>query len=629
MASPKPSLTRLETRAVEEDARSKSTRQLWRKLYEEFCEWIRNRGQELDYVDLDNQLSEYLREKYFEGSPRSFAVSVVKAVKFEVPPELGRNQLWRARSACARWDSSFGPWTESDPEKVKANVLMAFRTPALLHFLGSSLDLFALLNTRRLFKAMVTAVDNAICRVYADVGITGGHKLLEDFRHFFTHQMFGDEEKDGPSLSARRHAAIRLMIENSPALLQMEMMGSASWQTEGHFFLFGQELCEIMIDTVGLLFNRYHRRFQVTHGLNLQDGNNLEWTIQTGGSQADVSFLGESFRRFLDPQQVSDVLQLLNPKSLATISQLFPDAKYDVAFLQETFDAFNEDAVYNLKDTHFLHQIRGTRQECYLSRPKNGEYLPDNMNHLLKTQKHLDPTRVKFYTQQLQEALKAGHRARPTPLVLDFFMDGQIHDVQPDEDPALRGPGGRRKQQRRVDACDEKFMDSCRKAWFLLDGHHKVEAAAQLGCSLNFLVISPCAEPYTPLEATDEYASPLTRKVTFPLLWPSGTQEDLCIRWAEGNLCKHSPMLISSAKEPPQAWQDVVGCTCFFKDEWFPAWGFRPMAARKEAGRREMLEKLWERFGKEHELFTTYAHARIEDLPDALQEEVTMFGYSF
>jgi len=31
-------------------------------------------------------------------------------------------------------------------------------------------------------------------------------------------------------------------------------------------------------------------------------------------------------------------------------------------------------------------------------------------------------------------------------------------------------------------------------------------------------------------------------------------------RWAEGNLCKHSPMLISSAKEPPQAWQDVVGC---------------------------------------------------------------------
>ena len=62
--------------------------------------------------------------------------------------------------------------------------------------------------------------------------------------------------------------------------------------------------------------------------------------------------------------------------------------------------------------------------------------------------------------------MEAGHRARPTALVLDFFMDGQIHDVQPDEDPALRGPGGRRKQQRRVDACDEKLGVS-KNGWFL------------------------------------------------------------------------------------------------------------------------------------------------------------------
>ena len=27
------------------------------------------------------------------------------------------------------------------------------------------------------------------------------------------------------------------------------------------------------------------------------------------------------------------------------------------------------------------------------------------------------------------------------------------------------------------------------KAWILLDGHHKVEAAARLGCSLNFLIL--------------------------------------------------------------------------------------------------------------------------------------------
>eukprot|EP00435_Cladocopium_sp_Y103_P059503 s485_g21.t1 len=453
---------------------------VWQKLYEEFCEWIRKGGQELDYVELDNQLSEYLREKYFEGTPRKY------------------RQNWAATN-CGELDLL---------------VLMAFRTPALLHFLGSSQGLFALLNMRRLFKAMVTAVDDAagasaICRVYADVGgaaITGSHKLLEDFRHFFTRQMFG-EEKDGSTK------------------------------------VFGQELCEIMIDTVGLLFNRYHRRFQVTQGVNLQDGNNLEWTLQTGGSPADVRALGERFRRFLDPQQVSDVLQVLNPKTLATISQLFPDAKYDVAFLQETFEPFNEEAVYNLQDTYFLNQIRGTRQECYLSRPKNGEYLPENMNHLLKTQKHLDPTRVDFYTQQLQEALKArlkdmspaGQRARPTALVLDFFLDGQIHDVQPDEDEALRGPGGRRKQRR-------------------------------------------------------------------------------------------------------QAWQDVAGCaptrtapcTCFFtdKDEWFPHWAFQVMAMRREAGRREMLENLWEHFGKEHELFTTYARARMgsasasAQLPPEVAEEL-------
>ena len=128
--------------------------------------------------------------------------------------------------------------------------------------------------------------------------------------------------------------------------------------------------------------------------------------------------------------------------------------------------------------------------------------------------------------------LQAGGRQRPTALVLDFFVDGQIHAVQPDEDDSLRGPGGRRKQKHRVEVCNEKFPErsSKRGAWFLLDGHHKVEAAAQLGCSLNFLIISPCAEPYTPLEATDEFGSPLTRRATFPLLWPAGVEEDLCIR---------------------------------------------------------------------------------------------------
>jgi len=62
--------------------------------------------------------------------------------------------------------------------------------------------LMMLLRSRRFSRMMFQYVSigskhQAICRVYADVGITGGHKLLEDFRHFFTRQTFGDEEKDG------------------------------------------------------------------------------------------------------------------------------------------------------------------------------------------------------------------------------------------------------------------------------------------------------------------------------------------------------------------------------------------------------------------------------------------------
>ena len=38
-----------------------------RTLYDDFCVWLRAGDRELEYADLDNQLSEYLREKL--GSP--------------------------------------------------------------------------------------------------------------------------------------------------------------------------------------------------------------------------------------------------------------------------------------------------------------------------------------------------------------------------------------------------------------------------------------------------------------------------------------------------------------------------------------------------------------------------------
>ena len=36
---------------------------LCRTLYDDFCVWLRAGDRELEYADLDNQLSEYLREK--------------------------------------------------------------------------------------------------------------------------------------------------------------------------------------------------------------------------------------------------------------------------------------------------------------------------------------------------------------------------------------------------------------------------------------------------------------------------------------------------------------------------------------------------------------------------------------
>lgn len=141
----------------------------------------------------------------------------------------------------------------------------------------------------------------------------------------------------------------------------------------------------------------------------LQDGNNLEKSgREAGASEALAAALGEKFRRFLDPLgDISDVLQMLNPKTLSTVSRLFPDAKYDVAFLPQTFEVYDEKAVYNAEETSWLLRIRGSPQDCYLSKPKDGESLtPTSVSHLLKTQKHLDPSRVDFYSRQLQEALK-------------------------------------------------------------------------------------------------------------------------------------------------------------------------------------------------------------------------------
>ncbi|CAK8988020.1 unnamed protein product [Durusdinium trenchii] len=599
MAFAKPSLERLETKAVEEDSRSKSTRQQWRHLFEDFCTWLRDQGQELNPTELDTQLSEYLRSKYFERKPRSFAVNVVKAVKFEVPSELGRDGLWRARSAVARWEALSGPWVESDASKALQACLQAFGTLALCQFLGSSLGVFTLLSLRRLFKGMAPAVDYAVQRVFQHIfpkaAGSGGKFLQEDFANFFTAQLSkelsddgelkeeeddikdvrekpGEEAEPRPQTPKTRHAAIRLVIKNSPALLQLEVSGSAAWQVNGHFALLGEELCDLNMDTVGLFFRKGGPSPRNADELNLLDGNNLE-TCTGAGCTGEVAALGERLRCFLDPKHAPDVMEVLNSKTLSTISKLFPDGKYDVALLQETWTAYEETGVYALEETNWLKKIRGRPNELYLSVPDNGDFDPENVNLLLKTQKHLDSNRVDFYSQQFQQALADGSPRRPTALIFDFFNHGEIHAVLPDEPDSVRGPGGRRKQKRAAEACDAKYMQRRMKAWILLDGHHKVEAAARLGCSVNCLVFAPCAEPYEPIEAEEESSPLLAKSVCFPDLWPDAHGVPQAV-WEAAKLCPHSPMLLSSGHMPPEKWQDALGCTCFQEaPEWFPSWG--------------------------------------------------------
>lgn len=365
---------------------------------------------------------------------------------------------------------------------------------------------------------------------------------------------------------------------------------------QGFFGLFGEVLCRINVDTVGLLFESWKGRT----GLNLQDENTLEKASPS--NKPEILALGKKFRHFLDPNSISDVIELMNPSSLATISKLFPDGKYNIALLQHSFKEFGE------TEMHGQEQIRGKSSECYVSRKAN------SVIHLLKTQKHLDANQVQFYVQQLEHAIASGSSSRPTALVFDFFLEG---DIRKESETAV----GRRKQRRNSEACEASYLESDSKAWILLDGHHKVEAAVSLGCSLNFLIISPCAEPYSALEADDPYGSLLTRQVSFPFLWPSA--EAPCAHWEKANLCKHSPMLLSS-RELPEDWLNAIGCFCFSCDPCFPKWAYELLIYYDgDVGKAQMLQLLKDYLGEDHELFTTYFHVEMDDLPDELSSRFT------
>lgn len=611
-------------RAVEEDARRKSTRQLWRQLFEEVTEWFRGRGEELIYAKLDDQLTEFLREKYFEGKLRSYAVNVIRAVKFEVPAEMGRDSLGRARNAVARWDDT--PFLELDTSKVRAAGLQAMGTAAVCNGLGEMLGLEPLLQLRGSSRSMPAAVDSALHRVFKGYfphvsaeDWRGCKPLRQDLQNFLGQWMVlpGEEDREGGTFPD--HPAMRLVIRHSPALFQLEMAGSAAFQMEGSLALLGHDLLRLNLDTVGLWF-----RPPGSTDVQLLQENNLNQSFGSG-SATEIAALGQKLRRFLDPRQAIDAAQLLNPGTVSTLSMLFPDAKYDVALVQDTFQHYDLQAPYALEDTHFLEKIRGSPRDCYLSYTLESNGRICSCHHLLKTQEHLDATRVEFYEAQLREALATGSNARPSALVLDFFNGGQIHAPQADEGDEVRGPGGRRLQKRLRDAVEKGYMDHSvnkHRTWILLDGHHKVEAAVRLHCSLNFLVFAPCAEPYEPL-SDGEFSPILAKAATFPHVWPS--QSSPIAEWEVARRCSCVAMRLSSSRQLSEAWICRQGCSCFeVEDSGFPPWVYGMVRMMNSAGgnspssRSMLMERCRSRFGKESELFTTYRNANMAALPESL-----------
>jgi len=380
------------------------------------------------------------------------------------------------------------------------------------------------------------------------------------------------------------------------------------------------------VDTVGLWFTNPGATGREKEEPVLLAENNLEKCQSSAALGSELAFLGEVLRSFVDPTQVSGAMRLLNPSILSTVSMLLPDAKYDIALVQETFEVYSADAPYNAPGTGWLDKIRGSPHLCYLSQIQRGSFC----SHLLKTQERVDENRVQYYTDRLAKALADKSAERPTALVLDFFNNGQIHAVQPDEDDSNRGPGGRRLQTRRKDACEKDYMDNQvagLKSWILLDGHHKVEAAARLGCSINFLVISPCAEPYEPLLDTDECAPLLCKALAFPLLWPSGAGP-LVVEWEAARLCAHSPMVLSSSRAPSEAWCDKRGCPCFHKDDTNPRWAIDMVRVfNGNVSKGEVHDFFRQQLGDGHELFSAHFRTDLYSLEEDLKNE--MYGMAF
>lgn len=556
-------LERLSTTFIDEDARKSSVRKRHHHHWDLIGAWADHRGVDLTITEtLDDQLCCYLKEQFLDKKGREFAVEAIAAVKFSVPAELGRGPLWRARRAAALWDSGCGPFLE---ETTAAAAAKCLASPSILSRLLYYLGLPRLLDMRRVSAAAPAAVryvlERAACSRHPERP-QNLQSLLLSFKADLARRV------------SAGYVGVRLVVRDSPGLLQLEASGCAAFQVDGHVSLRGTDLGSFKGSTLGYWFAKCSTLTREwgehTTGwspdagaIDLLPDSNLDSAHLQQAADPDIAEsvkrVDATFREFLDPCCPEDVWRLLNPGVLSTICMLLPDAKYDVALISRQFDPYDTSAPYKFENEFKFKMICGRPDSCYVSLPAGGGVKGTT---LLRTQSFLDESCVLQYCSQL----RAASGSRPTALVLDYFVQSCLqrpHAEAPPPEEAQDSASdtdlnkkfehssyfspqpvaGWLPQMRRAEAANPLYQTGhFERIWLLLDGHHKVEAAARVGCAINFLVLAASAQPYSPMIEGHAASTDLTASLAFPWLIPSA--EPVKAEWPEAEGCSHYPWLL-------------------------------------------------------------------------------------
>ena len=102
------------------------------------------------------------------------------------------------------------------------------------------------------------------------------------------------------------------------------------------------------------------------------------------------------------------------------------------------------------------------------------------------------------------------------------------------------------------------------------------------------------------------------------------------VRWDAAHFCKCSPMYLSSSRDPPERFQNLNGCGCFRVDSEFPRWAYRLLSyTTGRCSKGELLDRLREKFGKENEIFSTYLHSDMAEIPNRAEFEIELMNLQY